>query len=210
MTSDDIVEDDIVASLARPGGNITGISILAPELDEKRLGILIELIPGCRQLAALVDPATTPPNHLQKLITTAQSFGVQLLVCRARSDREIGGAVEAALAGGAEGVMVLASALFHANRKAIIEQIYQARLPAMYQWPEYCAEGALIAYGPRFTLMYRQAARMLVKVMKGAKPADIPVEQPTKFELAINLKAAKELKLTISSSLLAAADEVIE
>ena len=100
--------------------------------------------------------------------------------------------------------------MFHARRKTIIARTSAARLPAMYQWPEYCAEGALVAYGPRFQAMYRQAGGLLIKVLKGIKPTNIPIEQPTKFELALNLKTARELGLTIPSSLLAAADEVVE
>jgi putative ABC transport system substrate-binding protein len=210
VSSDDMIREHLVPSLARPGGNITGISILAPELDEKRLEFLINIAPGIRNIGALVDPGTTPPDHLQMLIAVARSRGVRLSIHPAAADREIEGAIEAARAAGTEALTVLTSALFHVNRAAIIERTRLARLPSMYQWPEYCAEGALITYGPSFTSMYRQAAGMLVKVMRGAKPADIPVEQPTKFELAINLKTAKELGLTIPSSLLGSADEVIE
>lgn len=210
LSSDDMIGDRIVKSLARPGGNITGISILAPELDDKRLGLLLETTPGIHHVAALVDPATTLPGQLEALVRIARSHGVELSIHRAASAGEIGGAIASARASNAEAFTVLTSALFHAHRPELIGRIRETRLPAIYQWPEYCAEGALMAYGPRFTSMYRQAARMLVKVLKGAKPADMPVEQPTQLELAINLKVAKELDLTIPAALRLAADEVIE
>jgi putative ABC transport system substrate-binding protein len=202
--------DGIVKSFARPDGNITGISILAPELDDKRLGLLMEVTPGVHHVAALVDPATTLPSQLEALVKIAHSRGVELSIHRAASIGEIGEAVASAQAVNAEAFTVLTSALFHAHRLELIKRIDDTRLPAIYQWPEYCAEGALIAYGPRFTSMYRQAARMLVKILKGAKPADMPVEQPTQLELGINLKVAKELGLAIPVTLRLTADEVIE
>lgn len=210
VTSDDIVGDHIVESLARPGGNITGISILATELDAKRLSLLIDLVPGIHHVGVLFDPATTPADHLPKLAAMAHALGVDLSMHGAASHLAIGSALEAARAAGAQALTVLTSALFHAHRMLLIELIRQARLPAMYQWPEYCAEGALIGYGPSFTAMYRQAAKLLAKVMRGAPTADMPAEQPTKFELIINLKTAKELNLAVPSALLVSADEVIE
>jgi putative ABC transport system substrate-binding protein len=210
VTSDDIIREGIVTSLSRPDGNITGISIFATELDEKRLGLLLGMLPDIRHIGALVDPGTTPDGHLKNLVAAAQSRGAQLSVHRAADDNEISPAIDGAKAAKVEALTVLASALFHARRYRVIEQIHAARLPAMYQWPEYCAEGALVAYGPRFRSMYRQAGDLLVKVLKGIKPADIPVEQPTKIELAINLKMARELGLNVPSFLLTAADEVVE
>jgi putative ABC transport system substrate-binding protein len=210
VASDDMTGDGIVKSFARPDGNITGISILAPELDDKRLGLLMEVTPGVHHVAALVDPATTLPSQLEALVKIAHSRGVELSIHRAASVGEIGEAVASAQAVNAEAFTVLTSALFHAHRLELIKRIDDTRLPAIYQWPEYCAEGALIAYGPRFTSMYRQAARMLVKILKGAKPADMPVEQPTQLELGINLKVAKELGLAIPVTLRLTADEVIE
>jgi putative ABC transport system substrate-binding protein len=209
-TSDDMVREGLVPSLAHPGGNITGVSILATELDGKRLELLAEIVPGIRHMAALVDSKTTASDQLQMLIEAAHSRGAELSVQHADTQQKIAPAIEAARAAGAQALNVLASALFNANRALIIDRIAFTRLPAMYQWPEYCADGALVAYGSRLASLYRQAAGLLVKVMTGTKPADIPVEQPTKFELAVNLKTAKALGLTVPQSILARADEVIE
>ncbi|HEV2334394.1 MAG TPA: ABC transporter substrate-binding protein [Stellaceae bacterium] len=209
-TSDDMVRAHIVPSLAHPGGNVTGISILATELDGKRLEVLTEIVPGIRHMAALADPSTTASDQLQVLIDAARSRGITLSIQHAGTRQEIEPAIEAAQAAGAQALEVLASALFNANRALIIDRIALARLPAVYQWPEYCAAGALVAYGSRITSLYRQAAGLLVKVMTGTKPADIPVEQPTKFELVINLKTARALGLAVPQALLARADEVIE
>ena len=209
-TSDDMIRDHLVPSLAHPGGNLTGVSIFAPELDGKRLELLMEIVPGIRRIAALVDPKTTASDQQEVLIEAARSRGVELSIHSAETQQQIAPAIEAARAAGAQALEVLSSAFFNANRSLIIERIAAARLPAMYQWPEYAADGALIAYGSRQTSMYRQAGRLLAKVMTGTKPADLPVEQPTRFELVVNLNTAKALGLTIPQTILALADEVIE
>ena len=210
VTADDALRAHLVASLAHPGGNITGISIFATELDSKRLQLLTQAVPGISRIAALVDPNTTAPDQINRLVAEARSRGVALSICRAAAAEEIAPAIAAARASGAQVLDVLASALFNANRTLMIARIAEARLPAMYQWPAYAKEGALICYGPSLTSFYHQAARLLVKVLRGARPADLPVEQPTKIELAINLKAAKALGLTIPPLILARADEVIQ
>jgi ABC-type uncharacterized transport system substrate-binding protein len=210
MTADDAIRAGIVASLAHPGGNITGVSILATELDGKRLSLLIALIPGIARMAALVDPKTTAPRQLQELVAEARSRGVELSIHRAGTAREIAPAIDRARAEGAQALDVLASALFNAHRMGMIAHINEVRLPAMYQWPDYAAIGGLICYGPRFTSFFRQAARLLVKVLNGMKPADIPVEQPTDIVLAINLKTAEALGLAVPPLLLARADELIQ
>jgi putative tryptophan/tyrosine transport system substrate-binding protein len=209
-TSDDMIRDRLVPSLAHPGGNTTGISIFAPELDGKRLELLMEIVPGIRRIAALADPETTASDQLGALLEAARSRGIELSIHNAETQQQIAAAIEAARAEGAQAVSVLSSALFNANRAPIIERIAAARLPAMYQWPEYGADGALIAYGPRQTWMYQESARVLTKVMTGTKPADLPVQQPTTFELVVNLKTAKVLGLTTPQTILALADEVIE
>ena len=209
-TAYDMVKAQLVASLARPGGNTTGISILATELDGKRLEILIDLLPGIRRVAALVDPETAASAQVDQLISAARSRGVALSVHRAASTKHIASAIEAALADGAEALHVLSSAMFQTDRGSVIAQVAKLRLPTMYQWPEWARDGALICYGPPITTFYRQAARQIVKIFKGIKPADIPVEQPDKIELVINLKTAQALGLTVPQSLLARADEVIE
>ena len=210
IAADDMIRAGLVTSLAHPGGNITGISIFASELDGKRLEMLTEIVPGITRIAALVDPKTTPPDQIQALVEAGRSRGVGLSVHTAASQEEIVPAIDAARAAGAKALDVLASALFNANRVAIIQHIAQLKLPAIYQWPEYAQDGALISYGPLITSFYRQAARLLAKIFRGAKPADLPVEQPDKFALTINLQTAKALGLTVPRSILALADEVIE
>ena len=208
--ADDFLRNQLVSSLARPAGNITGISILAGELNGKRLELLIEMIPEVRHLAALVDPRTSSPEHLDALTRSARSRGIELSLHRADTRAQIVPAIEAARAAGAQGLNVLASAFLNANRALIIKQVAGAQLPAIYQFPEICREGGLAGYGTRLSAVFPQVARMIGKILKGAKPADLPVEQPTKFELVVNLKTAKALGLTVPQSLLARADDVIE
>jgi len=208
--SDDLVAENAVASLARPGGNTTGMSILATELDGKRQEILLELVPAARRIAALADPDVTSPQQLQVLNGAANGRGVTLAVHVVSEPDGILPAIDAALAGGAQALNVLASSVFNRYRAQIIERVVVGRLPAIYQWPETAEEGGLIAYGPRFVSMFRQYALQAIKVLKGAKPADIPVEQPTKFELIVNLKTAKAIGLEVSTVLLNRADQVIE
>jgi ABC-type uncharacterized transport system substrate-binding protein len=209
--ADDLLGSKLVSSLARPGGNTTGINILAPELDGKRQEILIEALPGMRRMAVLAASSRSGPEQLQVLQESARTHGVALSVHLAADKREdIAQAIETARAEGAEAINVLASPVLNRHRSLILDRVAIARLPAIYQWPEYAEEGALIAYGPRFDNVFRQAARQLARVLKGTKPADIPVEQPTTFELVINLKTAKALGLSIPPALLTRADKVIE
>ncbi len=209
--TDDMVGSGLVASMARPGGNTTGVSYLATELDGKRQEILTEIVPSVRRIAALADPKAPAPGHLQTLQDAARARGIELSICPVAERDEIGGAIDAAKAAGAQALNVLASPLLYAGRQLIIERAAAVQLPAMYQWPETAEEGGLAGYGPRFTQFYRNVvARQLVKLLKGANPADLPIEQPDKFELVINLKTAKTLGLTVPQTLLARADEVIE
>jgi putative tryptophan/tyrosine transport system substrate-binding protein len=207
---DDMVAAGFVPSLARPGGNITGVSILAPELDGKRLDILIELAPNSRRIAALTDPNSTASPRLQALRDAAQARGVELVIHIADVPERIVPAIDEAKRMGAMALNVLASPMLHARRGDIIECAAALRLPAIYQWVESAEEGGLVAYGPRIHQLYRQMARQLAKVLRGAKPGDLPVEQPTKFELVINLKTAKALGITIPPTVIARADEIIE
>jgi putative ABC transport system substrate-binding protein len=212
--SEDMVAEGLVASLARPGGNITGISLLSPELDGKRQDILIEAVTGARRIAAIADSKATPPFHFQGLQQAARSRGVELSVFSVNGPGEIASAIDAAKASGAEALNFLASPLFSLpgthNNGIVMERIAIVRLPAIFQWPETAEAGALVGYGPRFTDMYRQRARMVVKILRGAKPADIPVEQPTRFELVINLQAAKAIGHEVPAGLALRADKVIE
>jgi putative ABC transport system substrate-binding protein len=212
--SEDMVAEGLVASLARPGGNITGISLLSPELDGKRQDILIEAVPGARQIAAMADSRQTPPYHLQALQHAARSRGVELSVFGVNGPEEIASAIDAAKASGAAALNFLATPLFSLpgtrNNQIVMERIATLRLPAIFQWPETAEAGALAGYGPRFPEMYRQRARMVARILRGAKPPDMPVEQPDRFQLVVNLKAAKALGHEVPASLVLRADEVIE
>ena len=212
--SEDMVGEGLAASLARPGGNITGISLLSPELDGKRQDILIEAVPGARRIAAMADSRQTPPYHLQALQHAARSRGVELAVFGVNGPEEIASAIDAAKASGAEALNFLATPLFSIpgthNNAVVMERIAAVRLPAIFQWPETAEAGALAGYGPRFPEMYRQRARIVVRILRGAKPAEMPIEQPARFRLVINLKAAKALEHEIPAALVLRADEVIE
>ena len=170
----------------------------------------MEMLPAARRLAALADPGTTSARQLEALQDAARSRGVSLAVYHAGSRDKIAAAIDAARKDGAEALNVLASLFLYSHRKPIIELAAAARLPAIYQWPESAEEGGLVAYGPNHDAIRRQAGRILAKLLLGAKPAEVPVEQPTKIDLVINLKTAKALGLTIPQSMLLRADEVIQ
>ena len=209
--TDDMVGSGLVNSLARPGGNTTGVSIFATELDGKRQEILIEAVPGLRRMGALADSNTTASPQLQALQDAARARGVELSIYRIARPEEISAAIDAAKASGAEALSVLASPMLFGNRKIIMQRVAALRLPAVYEWPEMAEEGGFVAYGPRFVQICRELVTpQLVKLLRGAKPADLPVEQPTKFELVVNLKTATSLGLAVPESFLARADEVIE
>jgi putative tryptophan/tyrosine transport system substrate-binding protein len=208
--TEDMVGEGLVASLARPGGNTTGISLLSPELDGKRQEILLEAIPGLRKLAILADANVTKPAHLKQLEDAARNRGVEALVRGVAKRDEVIPAIKDAQAVGAQAINFLATPIFSVDAAAFIAEVRALRLASIYQWPEDAEDGALIAYGPRYTEMYRMRARLVMKILRGAKPADIPVEQPAKFELVFNLKTAKAIGVEVPSSLLLRADKVIE
>jgi putative tryptophan/tyrosine transport system substrate-binding protein len=208
--TEDMVGEGLVQSLARPGGNTTGVSILSPELDGKRQEILIEAIPGLRKLAILADANVTKPAHLQQLEEAAHIRGIEPLVRGVAKRGDVIAAIKDVKAAGAQAINFLATPLFSVDAAAFIAQNVDLRLGSIYQWPENSEEGALAAYGPRYSDMYRLRARLDLKVLRGTKPADIPVEQPTKFELVINLKTAKAIGVDVPSPLLLRADKVIE
>jgi putative ABC transport system substrate-binding protein len=209
-TSDDMVGAGLVRSLAHPDGNITGVSILAPELNGKRQDILMEAVPGLRRIAVLVDPANNRLTEVQALQDGARARGVELVVLSAGEAEQIAPAIDQAKASGATALNVLATPLFSFNRRIVIERAAATRLPAIHSWPEIAEEGGLIAYGPRLTTIYRQVARQVVKVLHRVEPPDIPVEQPTNFELIVNLQAAKAIGLNLPPLLVERADKVIE
>lgn len=200
-----------MASLAKPGGNTTGFSVLSSELDGKRQELLMEALPEARRMAAIADVNVTPTQRLQMLQDQARARGVELSINLVAVPEEIAGAIDKAKSSGAAALNVLSSQFLYTNRKIIIEQAATLQLPAMYEWPNMAEEGGFVAYGSRLAQLFRDIfARQFVKLMRGLRPGDIPVEQPTKFELVINLKAAKALGLTVPEPFLLRADEVIE
>jgi putative ABC transport system substrate-binding protein len=209
--TDNMIASGLVHSLTRPGGNTTGVSILATELDGKRQDILIEAVPGLRRMAALAEANETSPQHLQALQEAARTRGVELSIHSVRNSEEVVPAIDAARTSGAAALNVLSSPLLFANRRTIIERAAALRLPAIYQWSEMAEQGGLIAYGPSIIQMFRELARrQLIKLFGGAKPADLPVEQPTHFELVINLQTAKAIGHEVPARLVLRADKVIE
>jgi putative ABC transport system substrate-binding protein len=209
--TDDMIGSGLVNSLAHPGGNTTGISLLAADLDGKRQELLIEAVPGLRRMAALADSDTTSAGRLQALQDAALARGVELSVHRVAKLDEIAVAIDTMKAGNAGAVNVLASPLLFANRQVIIERTGTLRLPAIFQWPEVAEQGGFMGYGPSIVQLFRGLfARQIVKALRGAKPADVPVEQPTNFELVINLRTAKQIGHDVPAGLVLRADRVIE
>ena len=210
VMTEDMVAAGFAASLARPGGNITGISLMSPDLDGKRQDILIEAAPGARRIAALADSNVTTLSHLQALENSARAHGAELLVVRASNANELMPAMNDASTRGAVALNVLSSPMLTGNRRTIIERASELRLPAIYQWPETAEEGGLIGYGPSFIEIFRQRAGIAAKILRGAKPSDLPIEQPSKFKLVINLKTAKAINYTVPTGLALRADKIIE
>jgi putative ABC transport system substrate-binding protein len=200
----------IVASLARPGGNVTGLSLQSADVAGKRLGILREILPGMRRLAVLGN-ASSPNNVMERgeIQIAAQTFGLEVVVPEIKAAQEIGPAIES-LKGRADALFVQTDPLTNTNRSQINAAALDARLPTSFGVREFAEAGGLMSYGPSFADLFRRAGDYVDKILRGAKPGDLPVEQPTKFELVINLKTAKSLGLTLSPMLLARADEVIE
>jgi putative ABC transport system substrate-binding protein len=206
---DDPVGNGFVASLARPGGNITGLSTLAPEIAGKRLELLKEIIPRLSRVAVL--GTSTSPGNAQALKETELAAGalkVQVQYQDVKGLGDIEPAFRAASQWRAEAVLVLGPIL-NSNRTQVVDLAVKNRLPATYNVPDFVDAGGLMTYGVNFVDLYRRAAVYVDKILKGAKPADLPVEQPIKFELIINLKAAKQIGLTIPPNVLARADKVI-
>jgi putative ABC transport system substrate-binding protein len=207
----DPVGNGLVASLARPGGNITGLSTLAPEISGKRLELVKEIVPKLSRVAVLAS-STTPGNahQLKETELAARALGVQLHYLEVRGAKDIDPAFRAATKGRADALLVLQSPVFVNERTQLAELAVKNRLPTIYDRREFVDDGGLVCYGTNFTDLSRRAATYVDKILKGAKPADLPVEQPEKFELIINLKAAKQIGLTIPPNVLARADKVIK
>ena len=208
--SGDPVLSGVVSSLARPGGNVTGLSAVVVEVSGKRLELIREVAPGVSRVAALFN-MSNPNDALQwkEIETAAPSLRVQLQLLDVRKPSDFAGAFDAAVKGRAGALVVGLDALTWANHRPIVDLAAKHRLPAIYGGREFVNAGGLIAYGVSYPHLYHRAANFVDKILKGAKPADLPVEQPSKFELVINLKTAKAFGLTIPQSLLQRADEVI-
>ena len=207
----DPVEIGLVASLARPGGNVTGLSRLSAELIAKNLALLKEAVPRALRVGALSNP-TTPlsPVLVRNAKRAAESLGLQLKIVEAKVPDDLEGAFSALATDRVGALLVLADGMFWGERKRIADLALRSRLPSMFSNSEHADAGGLMAYAPSSVDPYRRAAVFVDKILKGAKPGDLPVEQPTKFEFVINLKTAKALGLTIPPSLLQRADRVIE
>jgi putative ABC transport system substrate-binding protein len=209
--SGDPVAIGVVTSLAHPGGNVTGLTTLSTDLPAKQVELLKEAVPKLSRLAVLSNPANPlSAAALRHAETTGRALGLQLQPVDARDPKEFDNAFSAMNRARAGGVVVLPDPMFLTQRTRIAELAAKSRLPAIYGIPEHAAAGGLMAYAASRTDLFRRAAYYVDRILKGAKPADLPVEQPTKFELVINLKAAKDLGLTIPQSVLARADEVIQ
>jgi putative ABC transport system substrate-binding protein len=207
----DPVANGFVASLARPGGNITGLSTLAPELSGKQLELMKEIIPKLSRVA--VFGSSTNPDNAQSLREVELAAGVlkvKVQYLDVLDPKDIETAFQAASNGRADGILVLNSAVIVSRRTQVVDLAMKSRLPAIYYQSDFVEDGGLMTYSTSITDLSRRAATYVDKILKGAKPADLPVEQPTKFELVINLKTAKQIGLTIPPNVLVRADRVIK
>ena len=213
-TMADPVADGLVASLSRPGGNLTGNTFLGPELGSKRFQLLRELLPGITRIAGLQHPGVyseiTMRNALLEMQEGAKESGVEFQVFDVMAPKDFDAAFEAMVKAREDALMLFTSPMFYVNYRRLVDLAASHRLPTMYVFREFVQAGGLISYGADILDLTRLAAKYVAKIVKGAKPGDLPVEQPTKFELVINLKTAKALGLAIPQSILARADEVIE
>jgi putative ABC transport system substrate-binding protein len=207
----DPVASGFIASLARPGGNMTGLSLGGYELFGKRLELLKETVPRVPRVAFFWYPTSLgEPLALKEIHASAQALGLEIQSLEVRSPNDFEGAFQAAAKGGARAFTVHTNPVFTANRNRILDLAAKNRLAGIYPWREYVEDGGLMSYAPKLSDLYRRAATYVDKILKGFKPADLPVEQPIKFEFIINLKAAKQIGLTIPPNVLARADKVIK
>jgi putative ABC transport system substrate-binding protein len=207
----DPVASGLVASLARPGGNLTGVGVMMTELMPKRLELLSELVPQAGVIALLVNPNNASTERLIRDVQEAAvAKGVRLRILAVGAEGEFETAFAALVQLHAGALVVSADPFFTSQREQLVELASRHAVPAIYEWREFAAAGGLISYGPSLTSVSRQAGIYAGKILKGAKPADLPVQQPTTFELVVNLNTAKALGLTVPPSILARADEVIE
>jgi putative ABC transport system substrate-binding protein len=201
----------LVESLARPGGNVTGLSNLGPELLGKSFELLKEIAPKASHLAVLWNPAS-PVEALvfKEVLAAAPAFGLEIQSIEMRTPEDSAEAFATVTASRADALFALGNPVNFKNRQLIVDFALKTRLPSLYQERLFVESGGLVSYAPRFSDLFRRAATYVDKILKGAKPADLPVEQPTKFELVVNLKTAEALALTIPQSVLLRADEVIQ
>jgi putative tryptophan/tyrosine transport system substrate-binding protein len=210
-TGGDPVEQGLVTSFSRPAGNLTGFSMMFTELMPKRLELLSEVVPQAGVIALLVNPNTPGTEHvIQVMQEAARAKRVQLHIVKAGSESEIDAAFATLVQLQAGGLVVSPNAFFNSRREQLLALASHHAVPAIYEWREFAAAGGLISYGPIVTAGFREAGIYAGKILNGAKPADLPVQQPTIFELVINLKTARSLGLTIPQSILLRANEVIE
>jgi putative ABC transport system substrate-binding protein len=207
----DMFGSGLVTSLGRPEGNTTGVSILAFEAEGKRQDILIEAVPGLRRMAVLTDVNYTKYVKLEALQEAARARNIEFSIQRVTKGEEIPAAIDSAQASGATALNIVSSPLFHAYRHLIMERAAAAHLPTVYEFPETAEEGGFAAYGPRISQLFLEVmSQQIIKLFRGSKVGEVPVEQATKFELVINLKTAKAMDVTVPESLLVRADKVIE
>jgi putative tryptophan/tyrosine transport system substrate-binding protein len=201
----------LVASLNRPGGNVTGVTLMTALMEPKRLGLLRDLVPGAALIGVILNPAfPAAARQLQEIEETARGIDQRIVVAKASTDEELEAAFSLLVREQVNALLVAASPYFDTRRERIIDFAAEQRLPAIYQFREYAVSGGLLSYGVSISDGYRQYGDYAAKILKGAKPADLPFLQPTKFELIINMKTAKALGIKISANLLSLADEVIE
>jgi putative ABC transport system substrate-binding protein len=205
------VEQGLAASLARPGGNLTGVSILLNELTQKRIELLTELVPQAKVIGLLINPKNpTNETTVGDPRQAARTKGVQVEILEASSDTDINAAFAALHGLHGEALLVSPDPFFFLNQDRLVALAARDAVPVMYGWRQFVVAGGLISYAPSIVATYAQTGIFVAKILKGATPAELPIEQPTKFELVINLKTAKTLGLAVPQSLLARADEVIE
>jgi putative ABC transport system substrate-binding protein len=206
----DPVGDGLIQSLARPGGNITGLSMSGTDLESKRLQILKEAVPTLTKIMLLHDPSTMGLTGLNEARLGARTLGIEISVTGTVDVDKIKEALATAGAQGINGLAAMASPFFYFRRKQLVELCSQYRLPSIWETGAYVRDGGLLSYGPSFPDMYRRSATYVAKIIKGSSSGELPVEQPTRFELAINLQTARTFGLTIPATLISRADEVIE
>jgi putative ABC transport system substrate-binding protein len=205
----DPVAAGVVTNLARPDGNVTGLSFLPVELVGKRLELMLELLPKSKRIAMLWNP-NDPVPQLKAATAAGQKAGVEIVSVEARAAKNLGPAIETVRSRGADGLIIATSGLFYGLRDQILDLLQKAKLPAIWGWESFGAFGALLVYGPSDTDNYHRAATYVDRLLKGARPGDLPIEQPTQVKLVVNLRAARSLSIEIPKSLLVRADHVIK